>query len=1075
MTINILRNSTTVATIPIDENTIFVQKLMGEHKITAVTIVSAPLAVTIGDYIEHNGERYYLNIAPVLEKINNFTYSYTLIFEGEAYYLYNKLFLDEGVADFSYHGDPTDLLLLLLTNINSIQTGWALGTVDAAPAQTITFSNDTCRTALTKIAEAFGMEYRLHGKDIYLQYTVGVTTNLTFEYGRGKGLYTLSRNSIDNKNLVTRVYGFGARKNISTDYRSGTTRLVFEDRKLEKNTTLYGIREGVVTFEDVYPQRTGTVVETEDINTIVDTSLDFNVNEYLIEGTVAKIVFKTGALTGYEFEVRRYNHNAKSIEFLDFVEENGYTLPNTLNKPEIGDQYTLIDIQMPQTYIDAAEATLETKTQEYLDQNSTPRVTYALEIDEKYIRDNGINLQIGNIVTAIDTDLGVNAAIRVTEVSYPLVNQAQVSAVISDTIPYTTEERLIADTVDNATLTKNTDRRRAELARQSAARMRDLQNLTFDPDGYFNPENIKPQSIETLMLSVGAKSQNFGLIGVAIQPNAGGNAASLSVSLGQLVHYEINVDGLGYVWDIPGQNFTGLQAAKPYYLYAKCSKTALTGIWELSEVPRQTEDEAGQYLFNLGILYAEKDGRRDFDFTNGMTYISGDTITTGKITSLDGYSFFDLTEGKFKVGDTTSSLDWNVTTPNRLTIKGSILQTPAGEPITIPNHKGNYNSSNSYFKGDTVSYNDNTYINTTEAATIGVVPTNTSHWSLFVPGGAPGQDGNDGADGSDGATGPKGDTGAQGPQGPKGDPGADGQDGEDGSAGPSVVFRGAHSSSKLYYNNAKRVDVVIRSGVYYIYKGTNGVSASWNSANWDNFGAQFESIATNLLLAENANIGDWIIKDGRITSQDLNSIMYGTKGKIHLQGDQYGSYDDTTRLEGDGVQVTGGGLHTFQPTTSYNDDGNPTTAAIGPRATIGAKNPFRGTVSNPRYAVHGVSFYDDDEYSLGGYFTSIKSLKSYLSLVINAVRRVSGTVTLGKPDYVVICTGTSTIYLPSNPEDGRTLIIKRTGGTVTVNGNGKSIFYTSNEGSSHTLGNAGRAFMYVYDGVYWQAMTLYNN
>src|SRR5690606_21462193 len=101
-----------------------------------------------------------------------------------------------------------------------------------APAQLLEFNGDTCRSALTKIAEAFGMEYRLAGKNIYLQKSVGTATMLTFEYGRGKGLYTLTRTSIDNKSLITRVYGFGSKRNIDLNYRNGATRLVFEERKL---------------------------------------------------------------------------------------------------------------------------------------------------------------------------------------------------------------------------------------------------------------------------------------------------------------------------------------------------------------------------------------------------------------------------------------------------------------------------------------------------------------------------------------------------------------------------------------------------------------------------------------------------------------------------------------------------------------------------------------------------------------------------------------------------------------------------------------------------------------------------
>tara|TARA_R110002012_G_scaffold267666_2_gene451575 strand:+ start:31620 stop:34388 length:2769 start_codon:yes stop_codon:yes gene_type:complete len=677
MQLKIYRNAQEAGQLTLDERSVFTHKLMGEHKIVVDSIAHEPIAIQLGDYIEWRGERYYINTAPSLEKINNFTYRYVIEFEGEIYRLYNKIFMDEGQASFSYHGDPQLFLELLLTNINSIDSGWSLETVEAAPAQTLTFADESCRSSLTKIAEAFGMEFRIAGKAIYLQKSVGAETTLQFEYGRGKGLYNLQRNRIDDKNVVTRVYGFGARKNIDQDYRDGATRLVFENRYLDQNTELYGIREGSVTFEDIYPQRTGTVtaIDATERRIFNDADLNFNVNEYLLEGTVAKIVFKTGALAGYEFEIEYYRNADSEFRFNPFVEENGYTLPNDLNYPEVGDEYTLVDIKMPEAYIIDAETKLEAQTQEYLQENSVPRVMYDLNLDEKYVRERGIDLRVGNIVRVLDAQLGVNAQIRVVEVSYPLVRPDAVTAVIADSIPYTIQERLVANAVDNRTEIRDVDRERVELARRSALRFRNLQGLIFDPDGYFDPKNIKPLSIETLMLSVGAKSQNFGLIGVSIQANAEGNANTLSISGGQLAHYEIEIEGLGYVWDIDPVVFPDLDPVKPYYVYAKCSTTSLTGEWMISETPKRVDEETGKYLFNLGVLYPVKDDRRDFDFTNGMTFVNGDTITTGRIKSLDGLNFFDLSEGKFKIGNEDSSLDFNVTEKGKLTLKGVLVSS----------------------------------------------------------------------------------------------------------------------------------------------------------------------------------------------------------------------------------------------------------------------------------------------------------------------------------------------------------------------------------------------------------------
>ena len=87
-------------------------------------------------------------------------------------------------------------------------------------------------------------------------------------------------------------------------------------------------------------------------------------------------------------------------------------------------------------------------------------------------------------------------------------------------------------------------------------------------------------------------------------------------------------------------------------------------------------------------------------------------------------------------------------------------------------------------------------------------------------------------------------------QGDKGDPGSAG------TAGPGIVYRGAFASGTIYYNNSLRRDVVSYSGTYYIYRGTNAVSAAWNSNNWESFGAQFTSVATDLFLAQLAYINN---------------------------------------------------------------------------------------------------------------------------------------------------------------------------------------------------------------------------
>jgi len=85
-----------------------------------------------------------------------------------------------------------------------------------------------------------------------------------------------------------------------------------------------------------------------------------------------------------------------------------------------------------------------------------------------------------------------------------------------------------------------------------------------------------------------------------------------------------------------------------------------------------------------------------------------------------------------------------------------------------------------------------------------------------------------------------------------------GTDGTLGAPGPGVVFRGEWASGQTYTASATRRDVVIFNTTYY-YATTTHTSTSGNSPTssnnpWSQFGAQFESVATDILLAQDATI-----------------------------------------------------------------------------------------------------------------------------------------------------------------------------------------------------------------------------
>jgi hypothetical protein len=113
---------------------------------------------------------------------------------------------------------------------------------------------------------------------------------------------------------------------------------------------------------------------------------------------------------------------------------------------------------------------------------------------------------------------------------------------------------------------------------------------------------------------------------------------------------------------------------------------------------------------------------------------------------------------------------------------------------------------------------------------------------------------------------------------------------ENGDPGPAIVFRGKWEdiAPATFYNNAARRDVIATSwGRYYIYQGKDGEkigpNESWDwDKMWEFFGAQFSSVATDLLLAVNANIGGWIFKNQQLESQSNGAYMNGIKGTFQL-------------------------------------------------------------------------------------------------------------------------------------------------------------------------------------------------
>lgn len=105
-----------------------------------------------------------------------------------------------------------------------------------------------------------------------------------------------------------------------------------------------------------------------------------------------------------------------------------------------------------------------------------------------------------------------------------------------------------------------------------------------------------------------------------------------------------------------------------------------------------------------------------------------------------------------------------------------------------------------------------------------------------------------------------------------------GYDGKDGRSWTCIDISGSIQLVEKYYGTPKRVDAVKYNNIYYVARVDAGSDfynpAPTGTKYWNEFGNQFENVATNLLLAENAAIGSWYHSGGKIVStlSDGNKI-----------------------------------------------------------------------------------------------------------------------------------------------------------------------------------------------------------
>lgn len=638
-------NGTEILKVRPDDNDKCTKRVMSQNTVSLTARLSSPFLFQVGDYVMFAGEKYTLNILPKVKKEDSLNFVYDLVFEGIEYELrkvrmlfYTANLVYAGGADFSLMGDAELQARVIVENLNRVQSGWTLGSVITSEAKNLTYSNNNCLEAITRIAEEFGTEYWV-GTDKTINIGKrGDILPVTFKYGKNKGLYSIERTNVNSKDIVTRLYPFGSEQNLPKGYRNNSKRLQIEGAYIENNTSLYGIIESSQTFEEIKPERTGTIsaVNGSDVLEFTDSSMDFDINAtdeggnttVLIPGTTAKIHFQTGDLAGYEFELSLYNHTTKTFRLVKFTDEVAYDLPNSTLKPRVGDKYIILDIYMPATYVADAEARLLAKTQESLAQNSVPNVAYKVQADPLFIKRLGQTYKEGDYVHVEDEDISVDRDIRIVGLERNLVNTDIYDFELADTVEPSLASQIITQLENQDTVLKINNLKDPARARRNYKATTELITM------------IQTVQAEAALIGNDPAAQ-YSLSQAIVRANYSGDPNSLFASSCVLAH-NYYPEGNPGEWNVTEFSVSDLNPLLPYYIYIKASKTTSLALYILSAAKIAVEEVSGFYHFPFGVLSSVIDGARVLTTTKGYTLITGDSIKTGKIQHPEGNTYFDL-------------------------------------------------------------------------------------------------------------------------------------------------------------------------------------------------------------------------------------------------------------------------------------------------------------------------------------------------------------------------------------------------------------------------------------------------
>ena len=403
-----------------DDSSTQVKAIQSDNVLTLSFTLYEYVALEVNDYVDFEGERYWLQERYLPDERSTQEWKYDVKFYGIESLM--KRFLVLNVVDgdpepvFTLTAPPREHMALIVKSINDGMGGitdWKVGRVEGTENVVIDYEGKYCPDALKELAgKVPGAEWWVEGQTVNLcRCEHGEEVTLSY----GKGLTELSRDKADGAKFYTRLFPIGSSRNIDPE-KYGHSRLQLPDgaKYVDVDTDKYGIHHHYEkdAFADIYPRRVGTVtsvrsaqVTDEDGNPFViwyfrDDTLNFDPNAYELAGKVKRVSFQEGGeLAGlgeeedgtYYFEVN-FDSDTREFEIITIWPYDDDTqLPGDRLVPKAGDRYILWNIRMPDEYYALAEEEYLTAVNRYNAKNTLHVYQYKVPTDHLKDESNGID------------------------------------------------------------------------------------------------------------------------------------------------------------------------------------------------------------------------------------------------------------------------------------------------------------------------------------------------------------------------------------------------------------------------------------------------------------------------------------------------------------------------------------------------------------------------------------------------------------------------------------------------------------------------------------------------------------